>query len=75
MYGGARNISQGILRFNEIIKEESEKRGIKVADIFTVSKGMANNPMLVAKDGLHPSSEEYKIWEEVIYPIVYEMLR
>ena len=75
MYGGGRNISEGILRFNEIIKEESEKRGIKVADIFTVSKGMAKNPILVAKDGLHPSSEEYKIWEEIIYPIAYGMLK
>ena len=75
MYGSGRNISAGILGFNNIIMDESEKRGIKVADIFPVSKGMAKNPTLVARDGLHPSFAEYKIWVEVIYPIAYDMLK
>ncbi len=66
-FGDPVNNSNGIQAFNQIIKEESAKRGIVVVDIFELSQDMGNDPALVAPDGLHPSVEEYKRWEGKIF--------
>ena len=68
------DISKSIDAFNSVIKEEAQKRNLKVADINPVSKGMSD-PSLVNKDGLHPSAKEYEKWEEVIYPVAYDVLK
>ena len=73
-YSNGRDISNGILEFNSIIKEEAKKRNLKVVDIFTLSKGMSNDRNLVAKDGLHPSAKEYALWEEEIFPDASDIL-
>ncbi|MCW3078379.1 MAG: lipolytic protein family [Bacteroidetes bacterium] len=73
-YGGGRNISEGISEFNEIIKEESKKRQLKLVDIYSVSKNMKDDVTLVAKDGLHPSVKEYAIWETLIFKEVKKVL-
>lgn len=76
---GAR-LSQGtlieavIIQYNKIIKEEAEKRNLKVVDIFGISKEMGSNPSLVADDGLHPSAKEYKEWEKLLFPVSYNLL-
>ena len=74
-YGGGRDISQGISSFNSIIMGEGKKRGLRVVDIFPISKEMKNDPSLVADDQLHPSAKEYAVWERMIYPVVYEVLK
>jgi acyl-CoA thioesterase-1 len=74
-YGSGRNISEGIAEFNKIIVEEAKKRNLKTVDLFIVSKEMGKDNSLVASDGLHPSAKEYAIWESLIYPVVYEMLK
>ena len=74
-YAGGRDISKGIQEFNNIIKDEGKKRNIPVVDIFILSQGMKNNPELVASDGLHPSAKEYALWENMIYPEVYNLLK
>jgi acyl-CoA thioesterase-1 len=51
-YSGGRDIVKGITEFNHIIKEEGAKNGLKVIDIFELSKGMKKDHSLVAKDGL-----------------------
>lgn len=66
--------SNGIQVFNQIIKEESAKRGIAVVDIFELSQEMGVNSELVAPDGLHPSGEEYKRWEGDIFPEVIKLI-
>src|SRR5205823_345667 len=58
-YARGRNISEGLTRFNQIVTEESRKRGLEVVDIFPLSKKMGEDKSLVAKDGLHPSAKEY----------------
>jgi lysophospholipase L1-like esterase len=74
-YARGRNISEGLTHFNQIITEESKKRGLRVVDIFPLSKKMGDDKSLVAKDGLHPSAKEYAEWEKIIFPAALELLR
>jgi lysophospholipase L1-like esterase len=73
-YARGRNISEGLIRFNQIIAEESKKRGLRVIDVFPISKEMGRDPSLVAADGLHPSAKEYAEWEAIIFPAALELL-
>jgi lysophospholipase L1-like esterase len=75
MYSGGRDISAGIAEFNAIILKEAQKRGLPSVDIFQLSKGMKNDPGLIARDGLHPSAREYALWEELILPVAVDLLK
>ena len=74
-YARGRKISEGLSRFNQIIAEETKRRGLRGVDVFELSKKMRDDPSLVAKDGLHPSAKEYAEWEKVIFPAALELLR
>ncbi|MGL4596526.1 MAG: SGNH/GDSL hydrolase family protein [Bacteroidia bacterium] len=74
-YGGGRNISEGLMAFNSIIRQEAEKRKLPLVDLFPISKDMEKDASLVAKDGLHPSAKEYAIWEKLIFPSALKMLK
>jgi len=74
-YARGRNISDGILSFNKIIAEEVMKRGLRVVDVFQLTKRMDNDPTLVAADGLHPSAKAYAEWEKIIFPAALELLK
>ena len=74
MYARGRSISDGIASFNKVIADESKKRGVRVVDIFELSKKMDSDPALVAADGLHPSAKEYAEWEQLIFPIALDLL-
>ena len=74
-YSRGRNIHEGIMQFNQIAIEEAHKRGLKVVDIFPLSKKMGKDKSLVAKDGLHPSAKAYAEWEKIIFPAALELLR
>lgn len=74
-YSRGRNISEGIAAFNKIVSEESNKRGLKVVDVFPLSEEMGTDRSLIAEDGLHPSAEEYAKWEKVIFPAAVELLK
>jgi acyl-CoA thioesterase I len=74
-YSRGRDISRGLNRFNEIVTEESKKRGLRVVDIFPLSKKMGSDKSLVAADGLHPSAKEYAEWEKIIFPTALELLK
>ncbi len=73
-YARGRNIPEGIASFNKIITEEATKRGLRVVDVFAISKQMGDDPSLVAADGLHPSAKEYAEWEKIIFPAVFALL-
>src|SRR3954470_11278867 len=66
-YSRGRNISEGLASFNKIVVEESKKRGLRIVDIFELSKKMGTDRSLVAADGLHPSAREYAEWEKIIF--------
>jgi len=74
-YSRHRDISAGLTRFNQIVIEEAKTRGLRVVDIFSLSKKMGEDRSLVAKDGLHPSAKEYAEWEKIIFPAAMELLR
>ena len=74
-YSGGRDISKGLLEFNDIILSEAKKRGLKTVDIFPVSQEMKNDATLISGDNLHPSAKEYAIWETLIFSVVYEVLK
>jgi lysophospholipase L1-like esterase len=74
-YARGRNISEGIASFNKIIMAESENRGLRVVDIFELSKKMGTDRSLVAVDGLHPSAKAYAEWEKIIFPVALELLK
>lgn len=72
-YCSNRDCVKGISEFNMIIKQEGKKRGLSVIDIYPLTQAMKGN--LIASDGLHPSAKEYKLWEELIYPTVFNLLK
>jgi lysophospholipase L1-like esterase len=74
-YSRGRNIHEGIMGFNRIVTDEAHKRGLKVVDIFPISKKMGEDKSLVAKDGLHPSAKAYAEWEKIIFPPALELLK
>lgn len=74
-YSGGRDISKGIAEFDKIILDEAKKRNLKTVDLFPRSKQMGKDNSLVAADGLHPSAKEYAIWETLIYPVAYGVLK
>jgi lysophospholipase L1-like esterase len=50
--------------FNSINKKITESRGITYISITEGTREAISNPQLVAKDGLHPSGDDYARWAE-----------
>jgi acyl-CoA thioesterase I len=69
-YCSGRDISRGIAEFNAIIRSESKKKDLMVADIYELSKAMGGDATLRAEDGLHPSGKEHQLWEEQIFNVL-----
>lgn len=67
-YTGGRDATAGLRAFNAIIAAECRTRGIAVADVFVLSRAMAD-PALTAPDGLHPSERELALWTDRIEPV------
>ena len=64
----------GIAEANAILGEEAASRGIHVIDIGPISSRVADDPSLVAPDGLHPSAKQFAGWVEIIAPQVRALL-
>ena len=74
-YGNPELQSDRIVRFNAILREACELRGITfVPEIFEISQRASDDPGLVAEDGLHPSGQQYRRWVDAIAPIVQDLL-
>ena len=54
--------------------DQAGLRGIAWIDIFDLSRRAADDPSLVAGDGLHPSGAQYALWVERIAPVVASQL-
>ncbi|HKO82218.1 MAG TPA: SGNH/GDSL hydrolase family protein [Chitinophagaceae bacterium] len=57
-------IRKEIDEFNLINKEVTLQHNCAYLDITTSTREAANDPSLIAGDGLHPSGKEYKKWAE-----------
>lgn len=59
-----KKIAAEIDAFNSINRKISESRGITYISITEGTREVPSNPQLVAKDGLHPSGDDYARWAE-----------
>jgi lysophospholipase L1-like esterase len=55
-------IAREIDSFNAVKRAECVSRGVVFIDITPISRQAAENPALLAADGLHPSGEMYSAW-------------
>lgn len=64
-FGDPAELSRAIRRVNAIIRAESAKQDVVVADVFAVSR----RPTDPSPDGLHPSRKELEAWTDAIEPV------
>jgi lysophospholipase L1-like esterase len=74
-YGDRAVQSAGIRTTNAILRELATERGIAFVDIHDLSLRAADDRLLVADDGLHPSGAQYALWVERIEPVVEGLLK
>jgi len=60
--------------FNQIKRQETEKQNARYIYITGISRLAEFNVNLVAEDGLHPSSEMYRLWVDEIMEAAKEIL-
>ena len=65
--------SAAIARYNDILRQESDSRGIAFVDISTISDLVPEDPTLLTQDELHPSGKQYAGWVELIAPVVRQL--
>jgi lysophospholipase L1-like esterase len=70
----AAKIAQEIDAYNAVNREEAEKLGVAYVDVTPVSREAANDPSLIAGDGLHPSGKMYAEWAKLALPVALEIL-
>ncbi len=61
-------IARAIDVFNAVNREETARAGARYVDITPVSRTAADNGMLLADDGLHPSGAMYAAWARLALP-------
>ena len=75
-FGDPKQQSQAIERANTTLRTVCEDKGIAfVAEPHAISLEAADDPELVAGDGLHPSGAQYLRWTDAIAPLIEELLR
>jgi lysophospholipase L1-like esterase len=63
-------IAREIDRFNLINREETQRARARYVDVTPLSRLAAQEPALLASDGLHPSGAMYQRWVELALPVV-----
>lgn len=61
-------IGSQIDRFNAVNREETERAGARYVDVTPLSRQAAQDPTLIARDGLHPSATMYAGWAALVLP-------
>jgi lysophospholipase L1-like esterase len=61
-------ISAQIDSFNGINRGRSARANVRYVDVVPVSRLAAENPSLLAADGLHPSGGMYSSWVDLVFP-------
>ncbi len=65
-------ISKEIDDYNEANKIIAEKFGVNYIDVTPISR--QPDESLIAKDGLHPSGVQYKLWAELLAQAILKKL-
>ncbi len=63
-----------IERFNEINNKIAVEKGVRYVNVTEISRRAAEDPTLLASDGLHPSAKMYAEWVELTVPVARSML-
>jgi lysophospholipase L1-like esterase len=74
-YSNGRDIKAGLTEFNHIMTEVAAQHNIAVVDIFALSQAAQIDTSLVAPDGLHPSDQQYTLWEQQIFPVALQVIQ
>ena len=67
-------IATEIDEFNAANKAISQNAGVQYLDITAISREAKDYPGLVAADGLHPSAAQYSRWDELLAPLVLNVI-
>jgi lysophospholipase L1-like esterase len=67
-------VARAIDRFNAINREETARLGANYVDVTPISRRAADDPALIAEDGLHPSGKMYAGWTELAFPMARQAL-
>jgi acyl-CoA thioesterase I len=67
-------VGKEIDQYNAVNLEESQKAGVRYADITPISRMAVSQPELIAPDRLHPSGVMYSLWVEQIIPVLRPVL-
>jgi lysophospholipase L1-like esterase len=67
-------ISAQIENYNQINKSITDSLNVSYVNITPISQMGLTNPELVASDGLHPSAAMYKMWVDLMKPMVYKKI-
>lgn len=62
-------------KFNAVVSDECNSKGIRYLDITPISRTAFNNPSMIASDGLHFSGKMYEKWADEAVPVVKAILR
>jgi lysophospholipase L1-like esterase len=68
-------VAREIDAFNAVNKEEAQAAGVAYVDITPGSRLAADDPSLIAADGLHPSGKMYAEWAALALPVALEILK
>ncbi len=71
----AEKIATEIDAFNQINLEVTNLTGAHYVDVTPVSRKAAQDPSLIAGDGLHPSGTMYAEWAKLALPIAVKILK
>ncbi len=68
-------IASEIDSFNLANKTISMQLGVNYLDITPISREAKNDLSLIANDGLHPSGLQYKLWADLLAPMMKKVLQ
>jgi lysophospholipase L1-like esterase len=69
-YGNPAGRRASIVAFNGILEGLTSTRGVAYVDILDISVRAGQDSSLVARDGLHPSAAQYRLWVDRLAPVV-----
>jgi lysophospholipase L1-like esterase len=70
----ASRIAEEIDAFNDVTRELAKRHGTRYVNVTDISRELADDILLVANDGLHPSPQQYRQWTKRILPVAREIL-
>ena len=70
-----KSISNQIDAFNKINQQEAMHAGVHYINVTGLSRMAANDPSLIASDGLHFSGKEYALWAKLLVPVINAIIK